>query len=319
MNNLGALLGGAAGGALGPYGAMAGGGLGGAMGGQPDQRAMAGLGGAAGAGLGSLGGMVGGGAGGSLLGLLIAKLLGKDEMAGAAMGGVGGSALGSILGAGLGGGAGAQFAEKNSSVQGNNMQREKLAYAVGAFEKLAEYDVDPGAFIQLAVDTQDPGLCKIAQAIVDLDDFLKTAGRGQGAQEIFARLAQSAKAQGDNVADFMQGSAQKINRGKNNLQEGTDQLADGSWRMGGGSPVESGASGGGAGGAMIPSQTAMEGMGEEAGGMSPALLAALGITGVGAGAAGVHGAGDADTMENKLRNLLGIGGTQSRFSNALGL
>ena len=75
------------------------------------------------------------------------------------------------------------------------------AYAEGALIKMAEYNVDPAAFVQAAVQTQDPVALKIANALVAYEKVAGPAGllTGPAAPGMFRRAAGRLGEFGENV------------------------------------------------------------------------------------------------------------------------
>lgn len=155
-----------------------------------------------GGGLGAIGGGALGGIGGAGLGRLLGlsdqeleALIGMGGSLGGTLGMLGGGMAGSGMGAGLGysgaqnigrgdkggdtGGQGSSSEEKND----DNKQQEKEgsamsnadnnAFAVGALEKLAEQNIDPAQFVQVAAQSNNPTMRKIASAIVAYDDEVR--------------------------------------------------------------------------------------------------------------------------------------------------
>lgn len=213
---------------FGPIGAGIGGGVV-----APDRPVRTGLASMGGSMLGGLGGGLGGYLGGGALGALGGGALGAlggalidpglfgdreqqmKEMAliGATMGGgLGaglGGAAGGIAGSGLGGRAGydlMQPQEKRSHVE-NNMYQEKIAYAVGALEKLAEYGVTATNFCTAAVRSQDPQAMKVANLIAEYAMLLQqektAAGRGQTMGEFAQNAINKLKGYGDTAVTGM--------------------------------------------------------------------------------------------------------------------
>lgn len=172
----------------------------------PDRRLMSGLA----AGLGATGGMtlgagLGGAAGGAAGGIAgagigrlldmhpeeIEALIGLGGITGGGLGGLAGGTLGSSMGAGLGyrgaqnGGRSGNTGgppQKNDDDDTNNQQEKEgsamsnqnnNAIAIGALQKLAEQNIDPAQFVQNAANSNDPGMRKVASAIVAYDDEVR--------------------------------------------------------------------------------------------------------------------------------------------------
>lgn len=167
-------------------GPMVGGVVGGAM--APEgERMRRGLGTFGGGYVGGMGGALGGAALGGLAGGALGGLadvvrprgMFDDEPTGmltgaglgAALGGLGGALYGTHEGAG----AGYDFMQPQEKRSHDMNYQTKLAFAYGACEKLASVGVHPADFVQAAAQSNDPDAIKIAEAILELDQFEKTA------------------------------------------------------------------------------------------------------------------------------------------------
>ena len=285
----------------------------------PDREISTGLATGAGSLAGTMGGSVMGGVAGAGLGYggggaLLAKLLDEsgssaDEirLKGMLLGSQLGGALGGISGSYLGSGAGHDLLQKESSDM--SQQQISRAFAIGALEKMAELNVNPGKFVQLAVQTQDPTMCKIASAVVELDQAVQrekvagaradavgdAVGEGLGrlggiGNKLQELLGHSKVKQVAADADYRQ--AQRGLRGYNysvSPEDEVAQLLD----------------------ALKSRNRRMAG------------VAGAGLLGAGGAAGGaVYGLGDADTLQNQAANLsneyLGTDfDTQSRLSALL--
>jgi hypothetical protein len=238
------------------------------------------------------------------------------------------------------------------------MHREKIAYAVGALEKFAEYNVSALAFCEAAVRSGDPAAIKVAEVIAEYA-LIKQANRGRaamegleglknqlseglaaskarptpprvpgssGARDVASEWAPTAVTgrPGSLSADAAQGPMHpNVHAALNDLDMGggsntqvmgrmTDRVQPDATRL---SPNP------------IPQFSDMPprpndamvhvGPAEAAEGLSRAQMAGLGAGALGLTGATVYGAGDADTFENRVRNALGMGGTQSRMGYGL--
>lgn len=309
----------------------------------PDRPVASGLGSAAGSVGGSLAGGIGGGIAGGLGGALLggaggglASLLMDNDLfesdleqaltlagGGALLGGYAGAGLGALGGGMYGSGRGARAIfdeiEKNSSVQETSMYREKLAYAHGAATKLAERNIDPATFIAAAVYTGDRGALKVASLILDgvgIEKYGSAGARvGDEALEMLRNAARkgeldvggepSMKALRDKVVETFGGAAQSAPPMGPARPPSVDLDPDIAKQLD--------ASAANRAGYEAAPEAAEEGM-------SPALMAALGLGGAGTvGTAAGVGAGLSapDTMGNKLRSALGMD-TKNRFQYAMG-
>jgi hypothetical protein len=165
------------------------------------------------------------------------------------------------------------------------------AYAHGALVKMAEHNVDPGAFVQAAINTQDPLALKVAHAIVEYE---KVAGIGAKAKGLAHRASNAITGGGGGIGGLAPAAAGKA-----------DDLAMGMAGVGEQMRLPQGVTD-----AMIN---------------NPQLTAALGlgVPTAGLAGAGLYGAGDADTLQNQAANLsnqyLGTDfGTQSRAGALFG-
>lgn len=67
------------------------------------------------------------------------------------------------------------------------VRRNENAFAVGAVEKLAEYNISPQQFVQAAVNSNDRNMRKIASTIVNLDEDLRAEQTKQASVGALAR------------------------------------------------------------------------------------------------------------------------------------
>ena len=263
---------------------------------------LAGLlgGGALGAGAGgALGGLLGAGGGALLSKLTEGDFDGDTITGGAGLGAMLGGNLGALVGAGtgsyLGAGAGHDLMQKENSAM--SQQEINYAFAIGALEKMAEYDVSPAKFVEAATQSNHQGMRKIATAVVELDGAVQrekqaAGGRGTAMAHGVGEGLENLGGLGKKLQDLL---------GHTQARNAAQGVTDGAL----GGPDEL--------------LRALQSRNMRMGGAAAGGLGALGL----AGGAGAYGAGDADTYGNQARGLANDNlGTdfdmQSRLAELLG-
>lgn len=276
------------------------------------------------------------------------------RLLGAYIGSTAGGVLGNLGGAYYGAGLGQDIATKHAHATGDdymyaNNYREKIAaetqlvaYAQGAVTKLSHYGVTPAQFIDHAVQTQDPNLLKVASAIVDADELIKTGGlrdrmgaklkglaeRGRSyADQVMGEMGRG----GDEVADAAESGKKKLDEVAEKADKAVNEAPDAEpepvilFDQPAAAPAPPAAPPTAADSAAnIALEDALtaggieDAMGELGRGAgrsirNPLIAGGLGLGAMGgAGAGAYYGMGDADLRENALRNALGMD-TISRF------
>lgn len=138
------------------------------------------------------------------------------------------------------------------------------AFAYGALVKMAEYQVDPAAFVQAAIQTQDPQSLKISRAILEYEKvagFATSAGKGidRGADFLKNLTAGRAGRAGsknliNTVEDVMGGNVGRMDEHAQGMLRGAQQrVGDQNLAMGGAAALGLGGAGAAAG--MQPEDT----------------------------------------------------------------